>query len=79
MVIRLYKINKSGKKTGTKRDYPSEEHFLKYGKETYERYDKRFFGLTPTETKAELCFLNELNKWEKFNEFDLENLLNKFK
>jgi hypothetical protein len=79
MVYRLYKVDsKTGKSTGKKRDYPSEEHFLKYGLETYERYNREYyFTNKPTETKAKLCFLNENNKWEEVSEEQLKNLLTK--
>lgn len=49
-----------------KRDYLSKEHFLKYGLETYERYNiKDYGGGGLTGTEAKLCFLNEKNKWEE--------------
>lgn len=77
MVLRLYKVDSlTGKKTGKKRDYPSEEHFIKYGLETYERYNSEFnYWDEPTGTKAELCFLNESNKWEKLSAEELKKIL----
>lgn len=78
-VFRLYLVNsKTGKKTGKKRDYPSLEHFYKYGIETYQRYNREeYFRNVSTGLKAELCFLNNLNKWEKVDEKTLKELLNK--
>jgi len=78
MTYGLYKIySDTGKCTGAKRDYPSEEHFKKYGLETYERYNRIFYYTEkPTGTKAKLCFLGENNKWEEVTNGELERLLN---
>lgn len=77
MVYRLYKIHSdTGKKSGAKRDYPSEEHFLKYGQETFERYNSK--ALYNKGQEAELCFLNSSNKWEKLGKKELNELLSKF-
>ena len=67
---RLYLVDReTGKCTGTKRDYPSHQHLIKYAKETFERYNREFyFNDTPTHTRAKLCYLNEENKWEEINE-----------
>jgi len=77
MPYRLYLVNTlTGKKTGKKRDYPSLEHLRLYSKETYERYNREhYFTDTPTNTKAELCFLNGYNKWELVSEEDMKNIL----
>lgn len=77
MTYRLYKIySDTGKCTGAKRDYPSEEHFKKYGLETYERYNRSFYYTeNPTGTKAKLCFLTDNNKWEEVSKEELERLL----
>lgn len=77
MVFRLYKVcSETGKCTGKQRDYPSEQHFLKYGLETYERYNREiYFTNQPTGTKAKLCFLNDKNKWEQVAEELLIRLL----
>ena len=79
MVLRLYLVNTiKGTKTGKKRDYPSLEHFYKYGKETYKRYDRReYFTGEPSGLKAELRFLNEFSKWQLFEEDDLKTILEK--
>lgn len=70
MVFRLYLVNReTGKSTGKKRDYPSKEHFLRYAKETYERYNREFnYRDQPTGLRAKLCFLNDQNKWEEVSE-----------
>lgn len=75
---RLYLVNsRTGLKTGKKRDYPSLDHFYKYGIETYKRYDRReWFTGEPTGLKAELCFLNERGRWEKVEDKYIEGLLN---
>lgn len=82
MVYRLYLIDKeTGKTTGKKRDYPSEEHFKKYGIETYNRYN--WYHDRPEhhesgwyKTKAKLCFLNENNKWQEVEPEELNKLIN---
>jgi hypothetical protein len=77
MVLRLYKVDEvTGKCTGAKRDYPSKEHFIKYGLETYERYDREYYSENrPTGTKAKLCFLNENNKWEELHKSIVEEII----
>jgi hypothetical protein len=76
MVYRLYQVNKiTGKCTGKKRDYPSEEHFKKYGKETYDRYDSMSNYRDKTITfKAKLCYLDENNKWKELTNEMFEEL-----
>jgi len=70
MIYRLYLVDKnSGKSTGKKRDYVSDEHFKKYGIETYNRYKKYI------ETKPKLCILNEKNKWKEVDKETLNKLL----
>lgn len=77
MPLRLYKIySETGKCTGAKRDYPSEQHFIKYGRDTYEGYNwSHYYSGEPTGTKAKLCFLNAENKWEQVSEDKLKELL----
>jgi len=74
--LRLYLVDSvTGKCTGKKRDYPSEAHFIKYGRETYERYNREYYYTDkPTHTKAKLCFLNEEGKWEEASEEQLKIL-----
>lgn len=81
MVLRLYLVDRVTEKcTGKKRDYASEELFIKYAKETYERYNREFyFTGEPTGLKAKLCFLNEKNKWQKVSDEKLEFLISRFK
>lgn len=59
MPLRLYLVDRqTGKKTGKKRDYPSVDHFNKYGMETYHRYNREFwYNNEPTGLKAEICQL----------------------
>jgi len=75
-VFRLYLVNRTNEKcTGKKRDYASKSIFLKYGIETYERYNKEFYYKDkPTNLKAKLCFLNKHNKWQKLNDLELKEL-----
>lgn len=77
MTYRLYRIYSDTEKcTGAKRDYPSEQHFKKYGLETYERYNRTFYYTeNPTGTRAKLCFLNVNNKWEEVDNEKLGELL----
>ena len=80
MSYRLYLVNTKGKCTGKKRDYPSLEHFRKYGIETYERYNRsHYYTGYPTDLRAKLCFLNESLKWEELLGSDLEKILGKIK
>ena len=70
MVFRLYLVDReTGKCTGKKRDYPSKEHFKKYGLETYASYNAEFWWRDkPTGKKAKLCYLDENNKWVETTE-----------
>lgn len=79
--LRLYLVNtKTGNKTGKKRDYPSLEHFYKYAKHTYERYDRReWYNGEPSHQKAELRFLNDDGKWELVPEMLLKVMLQKLR
>jgi hypothetical protein len=78
MPLRLYLVNReTGRCTGKKRDYPSEEHFKKYGRETYHRYNAMFDFHLQEKYKAKLCFLNDQNKWEEVSQEKLNELLNK--
>lgn len=81
MPLRLYLVDRVTEKcTGKKRDYASEELFIKYAKETYERYNREFnYRDQPTGLKAKLCFLNEENKWQNVSDEKLEFLISKFK
>lgn len=75
--IRLYLINsKTLRKTGKKRDYASVELFLKYGINTFERYNMELDYLQqPTERRALLCFMSEIGKWQEIpNSLILENI-----
>lgn len=75
--IRLYLINSNTlKKTGKKRDYASVELFLKYGVDTFNRYNQEFyFTNEPTNTKALVCFMSETGKWQEIpNELILKNI-----
>ena len=81
MPYRLYLVHKdTGKCTGKKRDYPSEEHFKKYGIDTYKRYN--WYHDRPEHhksewyrTKGKLCFLTDNNKWEEVDQETLNKLL----
>lgn len=76
--IRLYLVDsKTGRKTGKKRDYPSVDHFNKYGIDTYERYNQsEYFTGRPTGTKAEICYLDcDTKKWVTFEGEQLELLI----
>ncbi len=77
MVFRLYLVYKdTGKCTGKKRDYPSEEHFIKYGIETYERYNADYYWKRgDKKVKAKLCYLDGNNKWAEVAEEVLAALL----
>lgn len=76
MVFRLYLVDReTGKSTGKKRDYASTELFLKYGVETYERYNREFYySDRPTNLKAKLCYLDENNKWIELSKEQLTEL-----
>ena len=76
MVFRLYLVDRqTGKCTGKKRDYPSEEHFKKYGLETYKRYDSfQYLRSSINETTPKLCYLDENNKWKETTEEMRTNL-----
>lgn len=65
--IRMYLIDANTlKKTGKKRDYPSVEHFLKYGADTFKRYNREInYRSTPTHTRALVCFWSEKGKYEE--------------
>ena len=79
---RLYLIDaETGKCSGKKRDYPSEEHFIKYAEKTYKRYNDYTFysGRANTKGKAKLCFLNGDLKWKEVSQEKLNELLNKWK
>lgn len=67
MIYRLYLVNRiTGKCTGTKRDYPSHAHLIKYAGETFERYDSEYSLFTElTNTRAKLCTLNIHKKFRK--------------
>lgn len=75
--IRMYLIDADTlKKTGKKRDYPSAEHFLKYGLDTFERYNRNiYYDNSPTNTRALVCFYSETGKWQEIpNELILKNI-----
>lgn len=75
---RLYLVNLiTLKKTGKKRDYPSLEHFKKYGLETYERYNRsEYYTGVPTNLKAELCVFGDDQKWNKLSEDEVSHIVN---
>jgi len=74
---RLYLVNATTlKKTGKKRDYPSLEHFQKYGMETYERYNRtEYFTGRPTGLKAELCVFGDDQKWHKLSDEQINTII----
>lgn len=76
---RLYLVNSNTlKKTGKKRDYPSLEHFKKYGMETYERYNRsEYYTGRPTGLKAELCIFGNDQKWHKLSDDELTKIIKK--
>lgn len=75
--IRMYLIDANSlKKTGKKRDYASVELFLKYGVDTFERYNRDiYYDKSPTNTRALVCFMSETGKWQEIsNELILKYL-----
>lgn len=76
---RLYLVNATTlKKTGKKRDYPSLEHFKKYGLETYERYNRsEYYTGVPTNLKAELCVFGYDQKWHKLSDSVVSEIIKK--
>jgi len=74
--LRLYSVCRETNRVLKHRDYPSEEHFKKYGLPTYQRYNREFsYNNRPTNEKARLCFLNDNLKWEEVSADRLKNLL----
>jgi len=75
--LRLYLFNVDKNKcTGKKRDYANMETFLKYGIDTFNRYNLEFdIFKRPTKTKAKLCFLSTDGKYTEIpNKLILENI-----
>jgi hypothetical protein len=81
MIYRLYLVNRiTGKCTGTKRDYPSHVHLIKYAGETFERYDSEYSLFNElTNTRAKLCTLNARNKWEEISQEQLDKIKEEWK
>lgn len=79
MPYRLYLVNTlTGRKTGKKRDYASLQHLKLYGKDTYERYNMEYyFTNNRTNTRAELCFLNDENRWEVIPQESIKSIFEK--
>lgn len=74
--LRLYEFNVDKNKfTGKKRDYANMETFLKYGIDTFKRYNEspKWNG---ENSIAKLCFLNESGKYQQIpTELILKNIL----